>query len=174
LGNEDILDEDVVGAWLDGYAVIAALVDHVCELDVICIHGVKSVCILNPLLPKQSAFSHLGIFEYFKSELTRNILWLVLRLHYLTLSAKGAAGQNFKKPVLTLVPKGAFAAVALTRISSNQMLVPLIIFIDHSGGSLTKTRIFSDRLAVGTEGRLTVLNEYITDIPKDKWHWTSW
>jgi hypothetical protein len=49
LENKDILDEDVVGAWLDGYAVITALVDHVCELDVICIHGVKTVCILNPL-----------------------------------------------------------------------------------------------------------------------------
>jgi hypothetical protein len=60
LGNEDILDEDVVGAWLDGYAVIAALVDHVCELDVICIHGVKPVCILNPLWPSSQHFPILG------------------------------------------------------------------------------------------------------------------
>jgi len=37
------------------------------------------------------------------------------------------------------VPNGALTAVALQRISSNHMFVPLMIFNDQSGGSLTWT-----------------------------------
>ena len=68
LESKDILDEDVVGAWLDGYAVITTLVDHVCELDVICIHGVEPICVLDPLLSSSQHFTFLG---YFKNERIR-------------------------------------------------------------------------------------------------------
>jgi hypothetical protein len=34
------MDVDVVGAWLDGDAVIAALVDEVGQFDVIHVHGI--------------------------------------------------------------------------------------------------------------------------------------
>jgi hypothetical protein len=78
LENEDILDEDVVGAWLDGYAVIAALVDHVCELDIICIHGVEAICILNPLLSSSQHFPILGYLNKTKANRLENLLWVIL------------------------------------------------------------------------------------------------
>lgn len=49
-----ILDEDIVGSWLDGYAIIAALVDHVRQHDVVGVHGVEAVCVLHPVCAKWS------------------------------------------------------------------------------------------------------------------------
>ncbi len=44
-----VLHEHVVRARLDGDTVVAALVDHVCEHDVVGIHCVEAVSVLDPV-----------------------------------------------------------------------------------------------------------------------------
>ena len=44
-----ILDEYVVGSWLDGNAVVAALVHHVGQHNVVDVHCVEAICILYPV-----------------------------------------------------------------------------------------------------------------------------
>jgi hypothetical protein len=44
-----ILYKDIVGTRFDGYTIISSLVDHVRQDDVVCIHGVESIGILDPV-----------------------------------------------------------------------------------------------------------------------------
>lgn len=45
-----ILHKDVVGARLDSNAVIAALIDNIGKFNIIRIHSVESIGVLNPVL----------------------------------------------------------------------------------------------------------------------------
>jgi hypothetical protein len=44
-----VLDEDVVGPWFYGYAIVATLVYHVRKLYVVGVHRVEAVGVLHPI-----------------------------------------------------------------------------------------------------------------------------
>lgn len=62
-GVSHVLNEDIVGSWLDGYAIIAPLIYHVGQHDVVGVHRVEAVCVLHPVRAIWCLYCR-GIAEY--------------------------------------------------------------------------------------------------------------